>query len=333
MPQDYRELYPMLNILFLGPSGIGKTTALELAFKYLVRPLTDGPAIIEGKPSPQKLHWDLRAAPHTILYAEELAAFITKEKFMEGMVAYLTKLFNYLPQVEERTKKDDLIVVDKPEVCLLGGSTVKWLQEQLPNNAMAGGFLPRFLIVHEEHAYQRLALPHLALGRGQLARLERDRDKVSQEFAAIVGEYEGVVNFADYSVADVFTLWHSTHQPESGHLQPFAQRAGEYILRLSMLVALSCHRNRIVEEDVHAAIKLYTYCERTLKDVVVPYSLKGNLLQLVLDAIGHRPMPQTAIRHAMRHYETAQEVDKLIESLIMSGDLKRTDNHRLVRTT
>lgn len=330
---DYRHLYPMLNLLLIGPSGIGKTTALELGFKFLLRRLpTDlQPQVIGGKATPEKLHWDLRANPHAIIYAEELAAFITKQKYMESLIPYLTKLFNYLPEVEERTKTNDVVTVVNPEAVLLGGSTVKWLQEQIPDSATAGGFLPRFLIVYEQHKYQRVALPDLILSKKAKIALEVLRERAFSEFEGIAGEFDGPIEFKDYAVADVYTMWYSSHRPASGHLEPFSQRAGEFILRMAMLIALSCHRNKIIEDDIQAAIKLYNFCEGTLQKVVVPYTPKGQMLQLVLEAVGTEAMSPVALRRAMRNYATSRETDELVESLVASRDLRRLEDNRVTK--
>jgi len=330
LQMDHRKLFPMLNLLLIGPSGVGKTTALEIGFDHLVRPLPDGlrPDIVAGKPTPEKLHWDLRNEPHTILYAEELAAFITKQKYMEGMIPYLTELLNYKATIELRTKTNDVVIVDNPEAVLLGGSTINWLQEQLPDSATAGGFLPRFLIIYEQYKYQRCPLPDNTMGKREKILLDGLRDKTFAQFRGLVSNGHGPLQFRDYDASDIYTLWYSSHTPATGHLEPFAQRAGEFILRLAMLVTLSCGRVHIEARDVECAIQLYQYSEKSLQQVVVPYTQEGHLLSLIMEAIGNKQLTDKQIRKAMGHHIGSKKVDEYIQSLILSGDLIALhDNH------
>lgn len=576
--QEWRKLYPMLNLLLIGPSGIGKTTALEIGMQYLIEPLPDDmrPQIIAGQPSPEKLHADLATEPHSIIYAEELASFITKQRYMESMVPYLclpihipvlttdlrwvpvgdlkvrdeiigcdeegcgrargrklrraiveatgrkvlpcvnietdrntttasrdhpflvkrywgdqwvparllkpgdkvrylcapwvdeatqesgylaalfdgeghvskdrvgfnqnegsvlnegirllkkhgfetskylheepndkckvvtilggiherlrflgsirpirllensekawlgrrissstaewatvvevteaglhevvplqtstrtlisdgyfthnTELLNYKAFVEKRSHAHDIVRVELPETTVLGGSTVDWLQEQLPDSAVGGGFLPRFLIVYEEYKFKKIALPEQSIDRATKLRLDRMRKACFDEFMSLLLNAPGACSFGDYGVADIYTYWYSTRKPISGHLEPFSQRAGEYVLRLSLLLALSCGRSAIIEDDIHAAIKLYEYTEQSIQRVVVPMTPKGKLLQKVMELVSAQPVSQTTIRRAMRNYVTSREADEFVESLIASKEIMRlAGDNKLVR--
>lgn len=332
LKMDHRKLYPMLNLLLIGPSGVGKTTALEIGFDKLIKRLPKHPQIIAGKPSPEKLHWDLRSEPHSILYAEELASFITKQKYMESMVPYLTELLNYKDVLESRTKANDVVAVINPAVSFLGGSTIAWLQEQLPDSAVAGGFLPRFLIVYEQYKYQRCPLPDKSMGRSERAKLDIFRESVFQEFEGLVGTCSGAIEFRDYESTDVYTEWYSNHTPASGHLEPFAQRAGEFILRLSMLIALSCGRTSIEAEDIEAAIELQKYSEKSLQQVVVPYTQEGHMLNLILEAISTKELSEKQLKHVMRNHIASKKVVEYIESLVASGDMLLNADKKYMRT-
>lgn len=332
--QDVHQLYPMLNVLLIGPSGTGKSTAVKMAMRLLKSlPLEEQPQIIAGSGTPEKVHLDLQPNPHAILFASELANFLTKQKYMEGMIPYITELLDYSDAIERRTKSGGIVEIDQPSVTFIGCSTVDWLQDQLPDSATSGGFLARFLIVHEEHKGQNVALPQRALGRSQRLKLEADRARVFGEFFDLVNFHKGVIDFADYDAADIYTEWYGTKQPINGHLAPFAARAGEFVLRLSMLVALSCYRHSITRDDVRAGIQLYGWSERKLQQVVVPMTPQGKLLAKVLEAIGTEGRSAISVRRAMRNFCSAQDVDRLVESLVQSRDVLRTPEGKLVRVS
>lgn len=336
LDQEWRKLYPMLNLLLIGPSGIGKTTALEVGMEFLINRLPESskPQVIAGQPSPEKLHFDLMTQPHSIIYAEELASFITKQRYMESLIPYLTELLNYKAFVEKRSHTHDILRMENPSTVVLGGSTVDWLQEQLPDSAVGGGFLPRFLIVYEEFKWRKIALPAQSLSKAQKIALSYMREESFERFLGIVLNAAGPIPFSDFGVADVYTYWYSQHTPVSGHLEAFSQRAGEFVLRLSLLLALSCGHTRIIEEDIKAAIRLYEYTERSLQKVVVPMSVKGKLIQKVLELIGQQGVSQVTVRRAMRNYITSREADDLVQSLLDSRDVVRMpEDGKLVRNS
>jgi DNA polymerase III delta prime subunit len=334
MAHDVHTVYPMMSVLLIGPSGTGKTTAAMRMAYPMVRslPREEQPQLISGASTPEKLYEDLRANPHALLFASELANFFTKQKYMEGLIPAVTELLDYGETFERRTKGSGLVTVDKPSVTVIGCSTNDWLQEQLPDSATSGGFLARFLIVHEEHKAQSVPLPGRMFTGAQRARLEAARFEAAKEFEALVTQNIGEVKFESYEVDDIYSQWYQSHKPASGHLAPFAARAGEYILRLAMLLAVSCDRTVLRATDVASAIELYKWTERRLQDVVVPMSPQGKMLGKVLEAVGTDHMTQAAIRRAMRNHATSQDVDRYVDSLIQSGDLKRAADGKIQRS-
>src|SRR5271157_3052341 len=248
---DAHTLYPMLNLLLIGPSGIGKSTSILKIGKPLIDNIPEdlSPAFIGGKATPEKLHADLVISPKTLIFASELANFFSRSKYMEDMIPYVTQLLDYEPTVERRTIGGQLQVVHKPAVTIVGGSTVEWLQDQLPDSAASGGFLARFLIVKEDFRRQRIHDPESMMSRSQKRELIISREECFNSMRKIVQYSAGPIKFADFEANDKYGYWYHTQQPETGALSPFSARAGEFVLRLAMLGALSCGRTRVTTQD------------------------------------------------------------------------------------
>jgi hypothetical protein len=243
------------------------------------------------------------------------------------MIQYVTDLLDLAP-TSVRTKSGGIArVIEEPAVVIAGGSTKEWLQEQLPSSAGAGGFLPRFLIVEEEHKAQRVAIPKLEMGRTQLIALQQRRESVKTGFRHLIEPQRGPFDFADYEASDAYSNWYNTQTPEVGILAPFSARAGVHVLRLALLSAVSCGRSTIAKDDVTAAIKLFSYTLRKLAGIVVPMTAQGKMLSKVLEIIGSDVMSPVQIRRAMRNYCSADDVDKLVRSLVMSKDIVSYDGN------
>jgi energy-coupling factor transporter ATP-binding protein EcfA2 len=330
--QDAHTLYPMLNTLLIGPSGIGKSTSVKIGKQLIdALPKEDRPQFIQGKATPEKLHDDLMVDPHTVIFASELANFFSRAKYMEDMIPYVTQLLDYEPQAERRTRGSDLLVVKNPSATIVGGSTVEWLQDQLPDSAATGGFLARFLIVKEDHKRQRVADARSMLSKTQWADVEKQRHECLGLFCNAVLNFKGEITYHNPLARDAYSIWYQTQTPMTGALSPFSARAGEFVLRLAMILAISCDRFSITEEDIDSGIRLYDYATAKLQEVVVPFSPQGRLLAKVYEAVGNSPMPDWAIKRALRNYASSQDVERMLQSLLMSKDIILSDG-KYIRT-
>jgi hypothetical protein len=331
---DVRKIYPMLNIVFIGPSGLGKTEAITYAQTCLLDhlPADQKPLMIEGESTRPKLTDDLALKSHAIIIAEEMASFFTKQKYQEDMIPFVTELLNYKHIIERRTKSGDVQVVANPSVTFMCGTTVDWLQKQLPNSAVGGGFLPRFFIVTEEQKAQIVPWPDDKLTAEKKEALRKLRGEVSKEFVRIATGTEGKYTFKDQEAIDTFTIWVQSHQAESGHLRPFAERAKEFILRLSLIMAVSRAHKFIDHTDVQIAIGLYEWCMDKLQQVAVPITEEGemtqNILKLFPDA--HSTLSEREVLQAMQNALRADQLYRYLESLVKSGSLKK-DAHGTYR--
>ena len=325
---DVHKVHPLLNLLLIGPSGIGKSTAMrDIAVEHLIPMIPEEirPNLLTGKSTKEAIHQDLVVCPKSIILASELANLFSKEKYNEGMIPYFTDLLDLKP-TRVRTKSGGNMIIQRPECCVMGGSTKQWLQDMLPNTAGEGGFLPRFLIVKEEYKYQRIADPRRHMNDLQRAELETARDKVFYDFARLVRISEGLIDFDGYDASDAYTQWYNTFQPESGALAPFAARAGAHVLRLSLLVAVSCGRDFISADDVRAGICLYTYANNKLAEVVIPMSPEGKKVTKIFEAVGNMALSATEIRRAMRNYMGSADVDRVLGDLVRDRELICEDN-------
>lgn len=322
----FRPSYPMLNVLLIGPSGIGKSTSVSMAKELLPYiPMEKRPQFIGGSTTKEKLHADLVINSHAIVFAPELSTLFSKEQYKEGLISYVTQLLDYEPRVECRTKKDDISYVENPEVTLLGASTREWLTNMLPDTASTGGFLPRFVPVLEDRRAQRIANPNRMLNAAQSKELADKREQVKNDFTRI-GIISGVVDYDDAEAANRYQIWYDQNNAPTGSLAPFYARAGEMILRIGMLFAISCNRMYITDEDVDGAIALYTYFCSKFRDISVAVTPAGKLLQSVLGAITYEGTSTIDLFRNLNNLTTVAELQKQITSLVSSGQVRLEDN-------
>lgn len=322
----WRPTYAMLNVLLIGPSGIGKSTSVSMAKELLpFVPPEKRPQFIAGSSTKEKLHADLVVNPHAIVFASELATLFSKEQYKEGLIPYVTNLLDYEPRVESRSKKDDLTYVENPEVTLLGASTREWLTNMLPDTASTGGFLPRFVPVLEEQRGQRVPNPRRRMTEEQQTIVKKRHADVCESFTKIALS-AGEIDWEDSAAASRFNLWYDSNTTPTGGLAPFYSRAHEMVLRMAMLFSVSCGRIELTEEDIDGATALYGYLKRRFSDITVATTPAGKLLQAVRDEITHEGTSLISLYQELTRLAIVPEIQKQINSLIASGQVRLEDN-------
>lgn len=329
MDLDVHRIFPLMNLLLIGPSGIGKSTALrDIACNHLLMPLPEGPTkpmVITGKTTKEALHQDLMVQPHSLILASELANMFSKEKYMEGTIPYVTDLLDLAP-ARIRTLSRASQVVEHPECAIVGGSTKEWLQDMMPSTSTEGGFLPRFFIVKEDYKYQRISDPSRHLTPRQRTVVSALRESVFRDFLHMQAAANGRFDFEDFEASDVYDYWYKTYLPETGALAPFAARAGAHVLRLGLLSAISRWRTSIGVDDVRCGIALYGYSQKKLTEVVVPMSPQGKLMNKLLEALGQEERTIISLRRAMRNHCSGQDVDKMLTDLERNREIVRVND-------
>jgi Protein of unknown function (DUF3987) len=328
MDLDVHRIYPLMNLLLIGPSGIGKSTALrDIALTHLISPMPEAPTkpmVITGKTTKEALHQDLMVNPHSLILASELSNLFSKEKYMEGTIPYVTDLLDLAP-ARIRTKGSGSQVIDRPECSVMGGSTKEWLQDMMPSTATEGGFLPRFFIVKEDYKYQRIADPNRLLSQRQRVEVSALRDRAFNEFTHILAAADGRYDFEDFEASDAYGYWYNTYLPDTGALAPFAARAGAHVLRLALLSAIARFSNTIALVDINCAIALFSYSQSKLAEVVIPMSPAGKLMAKLLDTIGTEERTIISIRRSMRNHCSGRDVDAMLMDLERNKEVVRTN--------
>lgn len=318
------RVYPMISTLLIAKSGVGKNVSMNHACRGLLGaiPVSNRPQIIMGAITPEKLHLDLRGNPKTLLRANELAAFFSKQKYMEHLVPYVTNLLDYEPAIERRTLSGDIVRVVEPSVTVLGGSTKEWLTEQLPHAANEGGFLARFLIVSETKKYKKVADPLAQLSESEKATLDAARTHIEMRLARSCCEHTGQIHYSDPEAGRIYEKWYLSHTVPTGYLAPFAARAGEMVRRLSIMMALTSERFAISPKDVQSAIDLYLHATKSLHKIVVPFSWAGKMQAMILDSVAEQAVSQIGLRNLMINWCNSDDTDKLVRSLVQAGKIR-----------
>jgi hypothetical protein len=160
IPFGPQALMPNLYVVLIGRSTFSrKTTSIAIAQRILRH--FEGTQVLPSEFSPEAFLDKLGRAPAGLLiypeFSRALAAF--RRDYMAGMVERLTELYDSPPHYSRELRGGNRIEIERPVVSILAGSTLEWLQRQMGEDDVRGGFFPRFLFVSEGPKNRSLPIP------------------------------------------------------------------------------------------------------------------------------------------------------------------------------
>jgi hypothetical protein len=141
------QIFPNLCVVIVAPSGRCKKTSACNVGMGLYRAV--GGHILADKVTPEALitAFQDRSSATGLIYAPELAVFLGKQKYNEGMVPLLTALFDCPKEWSSATIMRGESHLRNVAISFLVCSTMDWIQGAIPRDAFGGGFMSRLLFV------------------------------------------------------------------------------------------------------------------------------------------------------------------------------------------
>jgi hypothetical protein len=265
--KGYYSLYPSHRIILVAPTGkCRKTTALSLGIA-LLRELDLN--IISDKITPEALATALSAVSVTegsilatkdaqgVLYAPELAVFLGKQKYNEGLIALLTALFDDPDQWSTQTKGGGKVELRNVCLAFFGASTPDWLITAIPQDAFGGGFMSRLLYVVQEDTPRCFPIPKPTKRPETLLSFLKDLRKTDL----------GEIGFDSQDSKRFFDLWYAASKrniPEDEKMAGYHERKPDHLLKLSMILAISEGRRAVSIADMTMAGKILLFLEASM---------------------------------------------------------------------
>lgn len=155
-----KDIFPNLWVVLVGPSGVvRKTTACNLAIN-LFRNI--GGNVLADKLTPEALIDSFKEKEGNatgLIFAPELAVFLGKQKYQEGMIPMLTALSDNPAKWSSGTIMRGSAELTNVGLTFLAASTLDWIQHAIPREAFGGGFMSRLLFVVQERTPRRFSEP------------------------------------------------------------------------------------------------------------------------------------------------------------------------------
>jgi hypothetical protein len=314
------KIFPNLSVLLIGPSGVGKDTAIDAAQKVITD--VGGLKVVGGR-TIECLYdalYGLGDPASCYLPAQELTSFLGSKDYQQGMVQELTDLLSTKDQKDISTKSAPNRFVRRPTITMHAGSTEEWFQNAMPEGSLEGGMWPRFLIVYEEYASKAIPLVKL-LPKSQVQQARHAYDNFIENVKDVMHNFARKPREVHLlnEAAELYENWYRNRFTLfSKAVQPYANRSRDQVLRLAMLCAVSRKHDFVDGKDMIFGIDLMQYVAKTIDRVMKPATLEARIAK---DIVGMLPCRFPVMIERLRKIHKHRDIMTAWQQLIASEQL------------
>lgn len=322
------RIYPNMSVLLVGPSGIGKDTAIDGAEEILQE--FDKVRIIGGVTAEAITSTMVGYDPAAgVLLAPELSEFFGSKDYQKDMVKTITDLLSTKAKKNVSTKGHPNQVILRPTLTVIGGSTMTWLHKAMPEEAMSGGFYPRFVICCEaepkrEVAWVKLSVPQAEQDAARLAHkyfIDNLREILDE---TAVGEIRPTKE-----AQTMYEDWYTKRRTYfSKAAQAYAHRCRDHSLRLAMISAISRGRQTMDAHDMMFSLDVIQHIARSIDVALVPPHIEGQIGRMILSSL---PAKRETIYRNLAGYRN-RDIKDAFQFLVESGKVTSKGNDYYIGT-
>jgi hypothetical protein len=317
------QLFPPLAVMLLGPSGVIKTKSAEFMVRMVEE--TQTVQIYSEIATPQALALEMSKMSQGLIYSGELTSFLTKEKFMDGMVTFLTRVLDHQrPEIRKKTISGGDVVIFEPTPSMLTCSTLDWLIEKTPEGTFGGGFIARHILVMQDDSPRIVSRPKIDMVL---------RTSLMEQLSSL-RDYKGKYIFTP-EAEEYYDHWYRESKPkwknpEVELMSTIYRRRTDNVQRVALILHLShCATGEVCLNCFQRAAALLEWTDQftipALKKVFKTGSGKDQEVVLrVLKAMGGVVEHSSLVRK-MQYKMNARQLRVVLDSLI---DARQVEERR-----
>ena len=322
----YYRLYPSLGVIIVGPSGVKKTSAANIIVDILTKLGTV--KIYSEKLTPEALIEAMKGDNATgLIYAPEMAVFLSRQRYMEGIVPLITRFMDCPDRWESGTIMRGNHVLKNVAINSLMCTTADWFISNTPEDTFGGGFIARNIMVVQYSSPREEPIPT----PGDLTEAE----KLAYELA-YVHSMAGQITLSRPALSLYRDWYHDLKTvqlpPEHELLSTYYQRKPDHAKRIAICLHLAHHADlEICDDCFHRAVQILEWTESFLPDMLRDMFITsaGKDTQAVLHAIkaAGGVIPHSRLIHKLQYRMDAQRVRSCIGSLKEAGVVRELVNN------
>lgn len=329
MDAGYYKVFPNLYVLFIGPSGVGKSSSSGIGIELLqstslklniYKDSITSAALLKFM-SESALRMEIEGKvvlkTPTLLYASELGNLLSIRTGVEELTLLLTELFNKAGDHEDRTNNRGNIKISKPCLNFHGCCFPGWIDERLPSISLRSGFFGRMLTVRADSKRHHSPMSKLTQEDFDLkTKLISDLEAIGALYGQMIWSKEAESKWYNWYEAQPLDF----SNLGSIEVEGFVARKAQFVQRLAMLSCIARKDSNLIVDisDLTLGRKLVRECEEVAKtlgpqteDSRTINKLKNSLLQMAHS----KQTRELDLREVMQRVSKYLNKKKLLEHL------------------
>jgi len=332
--QGYYRVYPNLYSILVAPPGVcKKSTAANIGVDILQE--LPNINIIREKATPESLvkamsdgmvaqpitsdGLQMEASATAFIFAPELAVFLGRETYNEGLIGILTTLFDCHNKWESMTVGRGKQTLYNLHLCMLGATTPDLMSRVIPQSAFGGGFLSRIIFAVKNKTPRCVPFPKL-----------RDQLQKEQLIARLVSISDRRGQIVQSKEAELWAIdWYMKHHKrlqdgEGLSLSGYLERKQDHMIKLCIVLLLSSGQEMILTPELYSqALSILNHTEKTMGDAFVSIQTTDigkdhdRILKLIENSNGR--MEHSKLLRRLYGYMDAQGFRKSVATLKEAG--------------
>lgn len=320
-------LYPNIYCILVGQPGIGKTRTISTARTFLEQ-LSDlfiGPTSMTGASLVDALCASKRPIHSAsgseqwqnsmVLLPDEWAAFTPE--FGNDFIGNLTTFYDVVPYSQWRRHKETKILIHRPQINMLCGSTPSNLLTYMPDKAWHQGFASRVMLIYSNKREVKDDFDPTRRARELPAEMVQDLKHVF----SLSGEFK-----PDGEFADLVNAWRANKEaPKPSHpkLEHYNTRRRAHLYKLAMVSSVDRGNSlALTAVDFHRALGWLEQAELSMHLIFDEGRASADSMAMdeIVDYVKrHSGLSQTALMTYAQRRIPAYQLTKVIDVLIHSG--------------
>ena len=309
-------MYPNLFAILVAGSGMcRKSTAIHMGVRILKK--TKAPPLLFSQKITtealiQALQDNMREGQMVgLVYADELSVFMGGDAIKTGLIPLLTNLYDGHDEWSYHTRGRGVEKLENVCISMIAASTLEWLKNSIPMDAIGGGFTGRIIFVNEfEPSSAKLFPP-----KGKFfSELVEDLDEISGYKGNVVLTEKAASVFEEWYVKDHFYI------PRDPNVSPYYARKHDHLLKVATILSVSEEPGMVIEDrHIKRGLEILAQTEERLADVAatVSTSAASSSTEKVLSIIQrYKSITHTEILAKCWRFASAVDMQVIIQTLV-----------------
>lgn len=341
IPFGHGSIYPNQYLILMGPPATRKGTAMNIS-KKLLRKL-NYKKFAPNRTSPEKflscmqdnqivdlmdgMRDDVKDLS-ALCVDNASAIYVLADEFQDfigpgGMnfMILLTNLWDNLPEYQHPKLHGKDVVVDRPLVNLIAGSTAQSLLSTIPVEALGNGFMSRILFIYAEPPGIKITWP-------EEPDLEIEKSLL-QELAFIKENLKGPITISKEARVKLDRIYKKFIPIKDPRFVHYSGRRFIHVLKIAMVFAVAKREMTITEEAATKANTLLHFSELYMPKALGEFgkSKYSDVTHMILEALNKTVLPMN-IKDLMklvgRDIQKVTDLGEIIKNLLHQDRIQLT---------